>query len=189
MLSRSAFTLILHGVCSTIIAQTLTMSNPIFWCKYDCRLQVPTEVRWSVSRINLGSSQREPSWKFKSDVPAPWGVARHETYIGSGYDRGHMAPAADFSISKTLMRQTFVMSNICPQTPALNRGPWKRTEIAERMIAQMHDSCHVLALPLFLKPDTVWIGGKLVAVPDAFVKLIYNTNPDTLYQIYFLWNR
>lgn len=189
MKRRSFFILILHGVCSTIMAQTLTMSNPVFWVKYDCRLQIPTEVRWTVKSSNLGTSQREPSWKFRSDVPAPFGRASHKSYNGSGYDRGHMAPASDFARPVSLCRETFRMSNICPQVPALNRGAWKKTEERERAIARTNDSCRVLAIPLILKEDTTWIGRNLIAVPDGFLKMIYNINPDTIYNVYFLWNK
>ena len=189
MQKRSLVFILFHGVCAAICAQTLTMSTPVYWCQYNYRLQIPSEVRWTVSRINLGSSQREPSWKFISDVPSPYGRANHKSYLHSGYDRGHMAPASDFARPKSLCRHTFRMSNICPQTPALNRGTWKKTEERERQIAWANDSCHVLALPLFLKADTCWIGGNMVAIPDAFIKVIYNINPDTLYNIYFLWNK
>ena len=189
MQKRSFVLSILYGVCCVIMAQSLTMSNGLFWCRYSCELQVPTMVKWCVTRASLGNAQREPAWKFRADVPFPYGRATHATYTNTGYDRGHMAPAADFAASRSMMRQTFVMSNVCPQAPALNRGPWKMTEVRERSLARVNDSCHVLALPLFLKADTTWIGSKLVAVPDAFVKIIYNINPDTLYNVYFLWNK
>lgn len=189
MTKRSSTLMILYGVCASIMAQTLTMSNGVYWCQFNTVLQIPTQVRWIVNKANLGSSKRDPSWRFMNDVPAPYGRATHDSYSRSGYDRGHMAPAADYARPIYLCRETFRISNICPQTPALNRGLWKKTEIQERSLAISNNSVRVLAIPLILKADTTWIGGKVVAVPDAFIKVIYDINPDTLYNIYFLWNK
>lgn len=189
MKKRSSVLVILYGVCASIMAQTLTMSNGVYWCQFNTVLQIPTQVRWTVHKTNLGTSKREPSWRFMNDVPAPYGRATHDSYSNSGYDRGHMAPAADFASSITKCRGTFQISNICPQTPSLNRGVWKKTENRERDLAISLDSVQVLALPLILKQDTTWIGDGAVAVPDAFIKVIYNINPDTLFNIYFLWNK
>lgn len=49
-------------------------------------------------------------------------------YAKTGYDQGHMAPAADFAWNQDASNTTFVMSNIAPQTPNLNRDSWKRLE-------------------------------------------------------------
>lgn len=189
MKKRSSILFILYGVCASIMAQTLTMSNGVYWCQFNTTLQIPTQVRWMVHKSNLGTSKRDPSWRFMNDVPAPYGRATHDSYSNSGYDRGHMAPAADFSRSVTQCRGTFRISNICPQTPSLNRGAWKKTEIQERNLAISNNWVRVLAIPLILKADTSWIGANMVAVPDAFIKVIYDINPDTLYNIYFLWNK
>lgn len=189
MKKRSSIFVVLYGVCASIMAQTLTMSNGVYWCQFNTTLQIPTQVRWTVHKSNLGTSKREPSWRFMNDVPAPYGRATHDSYSNSGYDRGHMAPAADFARSVYQCRGTFRISNICPQTPALNRGLWKKTEIQERNLARSNNWVRVLAIPLILKADTSWIGANMVAVPDAFIKVIYDINPDTLYNIYFLWNK
>ena len=189
MIKRSSTLMILYGVCATIMAQTLTMSNGVYWCQFNTVLQIPTQVRWIVSRTNLGTSKRDPSWRFVNDVPAPYGRATHDSYTHSGYDRGHMAPASDFARPISRCRETFRISNICPQTPALNRGLWKKTEIQERSLAISNNYVRVLAIPLILKTDTTWIGNNVVAVPDAFIKVIYDINPDTLYNVYFLWNK
>lgn len=189
MIKRSSTLMILYGVCATIMAQTLTMSNGVYWCQFNAVLQIPTQVRWIVKKTNLGASKRDPSWRFVNDVPAPFGRATHDSYSQSGYDRGHMAPAADFARPISQCRETFRISNICPQTPALNRGLWKKTEILERSLAISNNFVRVLAIPLILKADTTWIGNNVVAVPDAFIKVIYDINPDTLYNVYFLWNK
>lgn len=171
------------------VAQTVLVENTAFRCKYDQRLQIPTETRWTVHKSDIGKSKREPSWRFVSDLPQPLGIATHGSYKGSGFHRGHMCPAADRSCSTQYMRQTFVMSNICPQYPSVNVGLWKKTEECERKLALRHGAVNVLTIPMFFDKDTIWIGGGKVAVPHAYLKLIYNINPDTLYNIFFVWNR
>jgi endonuclease G len=78
--------------------------------------------------------------------------AYHEDYISSGYDRGHMTP--NFAISsqygKLAQLETFLMSNICPQTKELNRGPWMRLESKiYKYYAPLKDQVWVIAGPIF----------------------------------------
>lgn len=57
-------------------------------------------------------------------------------YARSGYDKGHLAPAQDFAFSRSAMLATFDYINALPQTPALNRGAWKRLETKVRKWSQ-----------------------------------------------------
>ena len=189
MSKRNLIIQVLFGCCASIMAQSLTMSNAVFTCKYSPRLQIPTETRWQINKSDLGKTKREASWRFISDVPTPFGVATHDSYKNSGFHRGHMCPAADRSCSRAYMKETFRMSNVCPQYPAVNTGAWKISEDAERKLAVSLGSVRVLAMPLFFEKDTIWIGNGAVAVPHAFLKIIYDVNPDTIYKIYFVWNK
>ena len=56
------------------------------------------------------------------------GSARDADYKASGYDRGHLAPAADMGWSTQAMQESFYYSNMSPQLPAFNRGIWKQLE-------------------------------------------------------------
>ena len=142
-----------------------------------------------VQRSNIGNAERSTSWKFKSDLPKSVMWASHNDYTGTGYDRGHMCPAQDRSHSSSMMRQTFYMTNICPQLHSINAGSWKATENYERQLAARLGKCRVIAMPLMLERDTVRIGTSGVAVPHAFLKIIYDVQPDTLYSIFFIWNK
>jgi endonuclease G len=51
---------------------------------------------------------------------------------GFGYDRGHLAPSADFRYSKKALSESFYYSNMSPQAPGLNRGRWSDLEDAMR---------------------------------------------------------
>ena len=62
-------------------------------------------------------------------------LPRHSDYTNSGYDRGHMAPNADFNDTYENALMTFFIANIWPQTPEVNRVEWLRTENRTRRLA------------------------------------------------------
>lgn len=109
-------------------------------------------------------------------------------YRGSGYDRGHMAPAAAFKRSKSAMSTTFLLSNMAPQTSRLNRGAWKRLESEVRELAGSGGRTWVFTGNLFLDDDgkpvepSNRIGGTRVrpgvAVPTHGFKVILHETDD-----------
>ena len=92
-------------------------------------------------------------------------------YAKSGYDRGHLAPAADMGYSMETMVQSFFYSNMSPQVPRFNRGIWKKLEMQVRNWAVENDSLYVVTGPIF---DSVMptIGPHRVAVPKAYYKVL-----------------
>ena len=181
--------MLLQSVLLAATAQSITYFSKYYQSVWSVPLQIPTEVRWSVQRSDIGNAERSPSWKFKSDLPKTVMWATHNDYSGTGYDRGHLCPAQDRSQSLSMMKQTFYMSNVCPQLHSINAGSWKTTENYERALAKRVGRCKVIAMPLMLERDTVRIGASGIAVPHAFLKIIYDVQPDTLYSIFFIWNK
>lgn len=173
----------------TAASQSITYSSSAYNSVWSVPLQIPVEVRWLLNRSDIGQAERSPAWRFKPDLPKSLMRVRHQDYNNSGYDRGHLCPAQDRSKSTSDMKRTFFLSNVCPQLHSVNAGGWKITENIEREIAKREDSCRVIAMPIFVERDTLRIGPNGIAVPHAFLKIIYNVNPDTLYKIYFLWNK
>lgn len=143
-------------------------------------LRIPIAADWEVSRQFIGESQREPSWRFAEDTRVTRPRATHQDYTRSGYDRGHLCPAADRSRSKADMRTTFIMSNVCPQAPTLNRGEWKKLETSCRNIARHGQALSVHVDVVFWQADTQRIGRNRVAVPHGFVKTIRDFLTDTI---------
>jgi len=92
-------------------------------------------------------------------------------YQKSGYDRGHLAPAADMGYSMETMVQSFFYSNMSPQLPRFNRGVWKKMEMQVRNWAVEYDSLYIVTGPIF---DSVMptIGPHHVAVPKAYYKVL-----------------
>lgn len=98
-------------------------------------------------------------------------------YLQSGYDRGHLAPAADMEFSQNTMQESFFFSNIAPQTPAFNRGIWKRLECLQRLWAKEYDSVYIITGPV-LTSKLKTIGPHNVSVPRYFYKVIMRKEKD-----------
>jgi len=92
-------------------------------------------------------------------------------YQKSGYDRGHLAPAADMGYSMETMVQSFFYSNMSPQLPRFNRRIWKKLEMQVRNWAVEYDSLYIVTGPVFSDSMKV-IGPHRVVVPKAYYKVL-----------------
>ena len=131
----------------------------------------PAWVSFSVSSITVGPSGKRLS-KFVTDTRTQSRVA-HEAYTGSGYDRGHMAPnyAIATRYGHGAQRETFLMSNITPQAPELNRIWWRILEEKEANdFAMRLERVWVLTGPMFDQRIERLASG--VEIPDAFYRII-----------------
>ena len=107
---------------------------------------------------------------FKQDPLILSGSANHIDYKGSGYDRGHLAPAADMTWSELAMSESFYYSNMSPQSPSFNRGIWKKLETKVRKWARDFDSIYVTTGPI-LDSNLMTIGAS-VSIPEYYFKSI-----------------
>ncbi|MGC6432679.1 MAG: DNA/RNA non-specific endonuclease [Crocinitomicaceae bacterium] len=121
---------------------------------------------------------------FKSD-PKIYHTDFSDDYYKSGFDRGHLAPAADMSFSKEVMEESFYYSNMSPQTPSFNRGIWRKLEEKVRIWTQLHDSMYIVTGPLFDSSMQV-IGDDKVAVPIGYYKALLQKRKDHWSGIGFL---
>jgi len=123
------------------------------------------------------NKQFERTNKFLPDPDVTSGTANDNDYKGSGYDKGHLAPAADMGWSATAMAESFYYSNMSPQTPGFNRGIWKRLEELVRTWAIENNSVYIVTGPV-LTNGLQSIGANKVSVPNYFYKVILdNTEP------------
>ena len=121
------------------------------------------------------SGNAKRSDDFREDNQVVSRSAALKDYVGSGYDRGHLAPAASMSINHTAISESFYLSNMSPQTPSFNRGGWKKLETAVRNWAVKYDKIYVITGPILDNPlDT--IGVNKVTVPRAYYKVVYVPN-------------
>ncbi|WP_010135108.1 DNA/RNA non-specific endonuclease [Ochrovirga pacifica] len=121
-----------------------------------------------------GTAKRKDD--FRQDPSIHSKSATLNDYKKSGYDRGHLCPAADMKQNKTAMSETFFMSNMSPQLPSFNRGEWKRLEAQVREWAVQEDSLLVVTGPIF-KNNIDVIGDEKVTVPGSYYKVIYDLTP------------
>lgn len=105
--------------------------------------------------------------KFIKDPKVSTETANGDDYTGSGYDRGHLMPAAVCVWDSIAMYESFYYSNISPQNPSFNRGVWSRLEDLERDLVMKYDTVWVVITPIF-ESIIERIGTNEVAVPEFY---------------------
>ena len=100
--------------------------------------------------------------------------ASDKDYKKSGWDKGHLAPAKDFSFEVTAARSTFFYSNISPQNPYFNRnGAWKKLEDKVREISgQSAEPIQIISGPIIAQNKHIKEDSNAPAIPDYFFKII-----------------
>lgn len=145
----------------------------------------PNYVVWELTREEAnGTVPRTDNFMADENVP---GSALPTDYRNSGYDRGHMAPAGDMKWHVQAMRESFYMTNMCPQSPDLNRGAWEKLEEKCRTKAREDESLIIICGPIFDKSGpAARIGQTGVAVPQRFFKVILAPKAERPYAIGFI---
>lgn len=119
-----------------------TTSYPIYHraikISYNMKHRLPNWVYYSINRSNLMNSCAKRQDKFRGDsvlvaaqVPKEL-IMTDSSYKNSGFDRGHMAPSADFTWDQDINSETFFMTNMSPQTAELNQKTWNNLEMHVR---------------------------------------------------------
>jgi endonuclease G len=130
----------------------------------------------------------EPRAKhFKKDPDISGLQADVDDYRNSGWDKGHMAPAADMKWSESAMAECFYLSNICPQDHKLNTGTWKRLEEKCREYARYFGNLYIVCGPVVKNNKHGSIGDNGVLVPDGFYKVLLTRYYDEYKGIGFLF--
>lgn len=141
------------------------------------------QASWVAYELTADETNRlyERSNDFESDPNVSTGSATDRDYKGSGYDRGHLAPAADMSSSASTMQESFYYSNMSPQDPSFNRGIWKKLEELVRDWAVDYNSVYVVTGPV-LTEGLPTIGPNQVSVPKYYYKVIldHHTHPKAI---------
>ncbi len=144
---------------------------------YNEEWEQPAWVAYRLTKDEVMSRKASRADAFMPDPEVRTGSATLEDYRGSGYDRGHLAPAADMHWSEKAMLESFYMSNMSPQEPAFNRGVWSRLEQAVRRFAYSEESVFVVTGPIVTEDDVKTIGSNKVRVPGFYYKVIYDETP------------
>lgn len=137
-------------------------------------------VAYELTRERLEAKWAKRPNSFRPDPKVKTKSASHYDYKRSGFDRGHLVPAADMAFSMGAIDATFYMSNISPQVGNFNKGIWRELEEQTRDWAKKYRHLYVVTGPVLNMPKIATIGDRNeVSVPGAFFKVILDlSEPD-----------
>ena len=161
----------IYGLPHAIKGKRLKLlMNEGYLAGYDSILMQSCWVSYELTRDELVKNATRDD-KFRPDSRLTGRRAELKDYKKCGYDRGHLAPAADMAWSAQAMSESFLLSNMSPQLPGLNRGEWKRLEEWIRDLAQQFDTIAIVTGPLFNGAEKK-TKDKGIPVPGAFFKVL-----------------
>ena len=141
---------------------------------YNEEYELSFYVKYTINSDDIfGPGDRDKS-SWKSDPFVETGTAEDDDYVGSGYDRGHLKPAAVSKTTQNHMNQSHLFSNCSPQLPGFNRGGWRIIEEDVRHIVgdKVQDSVIVYTGPV-LSNITEYIGeDNKIGVPKYHFKAV-----------------
>lgn len=102
-------------------------------------------VSWQLTADWLGNVPRRNDFRPDATLPQGWYQVKPTDYNGSGFDRGHMTPSKDRTDTEPDNSATFLMTNILPQSPDNNQGPWERLESYCRDLVAQGKTLYIIA--------------------------------------------
>ena len=148
----------------------LLIDERAYVVSYDPKREVANWVAWRLDEHDLGDVDRSEDFRADDRLPAAVYQVTPSDFARSGYDRGHLCPSADRTDTREDNSLTFLMTNMHPQRPELNRVTWKAMEEYERVLAKQHHELFIVAGGIFeASPPRIGHG---VAVPRADYKIV-----------------
>jgi endonuclease G len=167
---------LLYGQNFNYIPSTTTsqiIEHTYYTLSYSAKDKQAEWVAYVLTKENLMNGNAERTNNFMPDPLITEYSATLADYYKSGYDRGHLAPAADMKINTTAISECFYLSNISPQKAEFNRGIWEKLEEQVREWAKEYDTLYIVTGGI-LKYSIGTIGAGKVSVPKYFYKVILN---------------
>ena len=181
LLAACAQTPITEGPSEKVSQATsdiVVLDHSYYSIQYSKTFRLPRVVRYVLLAENL---RRKTAKRRDGFAPDPiltrlkLNPVKPKEYSASGYDKGHMAPSADFAWSQEGNDATFLMSNMAPQKPGLNRDAWRRLEEKVREWACGEGRVIVFTGPLFEANMSTLKSG--LSIPKAFFKVLIDDTP------------
>ena len=143
----SVLFLSLFLISSTPTQDEVVLKHTNYTSKFSISKKYPVMVEWWVTKAMVSCpTPLKRKDNFKPDPLLPQHTNLAADYVGSGYDRGHMMPAADnLCQTQQIQDESFYFSNMSAQTHRLNAGDWKSLETFTRDESKLKDSIHVWA--------------------------------------------
>ena len=145
---KSILTIFAVLICINLTAQdVLVLKHTNYTSHFSKSKKYPVMVEWWETKAKVACATPLPRVDaFRPDPQAMEETSIKEDYVGSGYDRGHMSPAASNQCqTMDVQLECFFMSNMAAQTHRLNAGDWKSLEVLTRDWATKQDSVHIWA--------------------------------------------
>ncbi len=164
----------------------IILSRSQYVISYNKNNRSPNWVAWKLEANQIGTSGRSNNFMIDNELesflnqnPANSHAVDSTEYKGSCFDRGHQIPSADRTDDIANNEATFLMSNMIPQTPYLNRVIWEHLEQYTRNVVQQNGKkAYIIAGPIY-ELDYGKIGpNKDIPVPSKNFKIIYFINAD-----------
>lgn len=163
-----------------------TIEHFAYTVNYNHEWNIPNWVAYSLTRQETtGDVPRESG--FSPDPKVKGDLVVTKDYSHSGYDRGHMAPAADMKWSEQAMRESFYMTNICPQNQNLNRGDWNDLEELARDWARKYGNIYIACGPIVYDENVTIGNNHRIVVPTAFYKVFLRKHNSSWTSIGFMF--
>jgi endonuclease G, mitochondrial len=110
------------------LSENYLLDQTFYKTAYSSSRAIPVWVAWHLQSEDIGSTARQDDFRSDPKLPSNWYKAENFSYSGSYFDRGHNCPSADRTSSVAANSSTFLMTNMIPQAPMLNQGPWEGLE-------------------------------------------------------------
>ena len=125
---------------------------------YNNTTREPNWVSWNLTTADVGSSGRSDNFFQDTTLPTGFYQVLTTDYSGSGFDRGHMCPSGDRTITAADNEVTFFMSNMIPQAPDNNQGVWANFESECRTLAAAGNEVLIISGPSGFSGTTIASG-------------------------------
>ena len=133
------------AVTSTSFSTNYLLQREEYSLSYNRTKGTPNWVSWHLSSAWQGSARRRDNFRTDGALPSGWYRVSSSSYTNSGFDRGHVCPSADRTLSQNDNDNTFFMTNIIPQSPDNNQRTWKYFEDYCRDLMDEGNELYVIA--------------------------------------------
>lgn len=120
------------------------LAKPQYVMSYHRFRGIPNWVSWHLDSTWLGDTPRQDDFRADTTLPGGWYQVQNTDYSGSGFDRGHHTPSADRTSSVPDNSATFLMTNMMPQAPFNNQGPWEELETYCRTLVSQGNELYII---------------------------------------------
>ncbi len=152
-----------QGYCPQVVEYTY------YKICYDSHHRQARWVNYHLTRESInGKQKRTNDYRMDPNIEDPVFAT---DYRGSGFDRGHLLPAADMKLNYRAMSETFFMTNMSPQRPGFNRYIWASIERRVRSLVRQHGEAYVVTGGL-LNPGLPMLQSG-VSIPEVYFKVMY----------------